>query len=163
MLLDAGIDLYIKRIFYESTDFWSPRLYREFLQPILRADVALAHQAGALVGGMMTTGTLPLVDALAEAGLDAIIGVDPLVTDLVAIKRAVRGRIALWGGVNGYITVEQGTEAEVRAAVCQAIETLAPGGGFVLSPVENVRDTSAHTWRNTLAMIDAWRKATARL
>ena len=112
---------------------------------------------------MMTTGTLPLVDALAEAGLDAIIGVDPLVTDLAAIKRAVTGRIALWGGVNGYITVEQGTEAEVRAAVCQAIETLAPGGGFVLSPVENVRDTSEHTWRNTLAMIDAWKKATARL
>ena len=163
VLLDVGIDLYIKRIFYESTDFWSPRLYREFLQPILRADVALAHQAGALVGGMMTTGTLPLVDVLAEAGLDAIIGVDPLVTDLAAIKRAVTGRIALWGGVNGYITVEQGTEAEVRAAVCQAIDTLAPGGGFVLSPVENVRDTSGHTWRNTLAMIDAWKKATAKL
>ncbi len=162
VLLDAGIELYLKRIFYESTDFWSPRLYREFLQPILRADCDLAHQAGCRVAGMMTTGTLPLVDALAETGLDAIVGIDPLVTDLAQAKRKAAGRIGLWGGVNGYITVEQGSEAEVRAAVRDALAVMAPGGGFILSPVENVRDTSEHTWRNTLAMIDEWRRVTGQ-
>jgi hypothetical protein len=155
--LEAGIGFYFKRIFYECTDFWSPRLYREFLQPILKADVELAHQAGVKVGGMMTTGTLPLVDALVDAGLDAIIGIDPLVTDLAAIKRKARGRIALWGGVNGYRTVEQGSEAKVRMEVAQAMEKLAPGGGFILSPVENVRDTSERTWNNILALMDEWR------
>ncbi|MGQ9683102.1 MAG: uroporphyrinogen decarboxylase family protein [Anaerolineae bacterium] len=162
VLLDAGIDLYLKRIFYESTDFWSPRLYRRFLQPILAADVAMAHQAGAKVGGMLTTGTLPLVDDLVATGLDAIIGIDPLVTDLAAIKHKAAGRIALWGGVNGYITVEQGTEEETRAAVREALAVLAPGGGFVLSPVENVRDGSELTWRNTLALIDEWKRATGQ-
>ncbi len=163
VLLEAGIDLYLKRIFYESTDFWSPRLYREFLQPILRADAELAHQAGAKVAGMMTTGTLPLVDALVEAGLDAIVGIDPPVTDLRAIKLKAAGRIALWGGVNGYITVEEGTERDVRAAVREALEAMGPGGGFVLSPVENVRDTSLLTWDNTLALIDEWKRATGQL
>ena len=162
VLLDVGIDLYLKRIFYESTDFWSPRLYRRFLQPILTADVALAHQAGAKVGGMMTTGTLPLVDDLVVTGIDAIIGIDPLVTNLSAIKQKAAGRIALWGGVNGYITVEQGTEQETRAAVREALTAMAPGGGFVLSPVENVRDGSDLTWRNTLALIDEWKRATGQ-
>ncbi len=159
VLLDQGIDLYLKRIFYESTDFWSPRLYREFLQPILAADVDLAHQAGAVVGGMMTTGTLPLVDELVATGMDAIIGVDPLATDMAAIKAKAAGRIALWGGVTGYTTVEHGTEEEVRAEVREALRVLSPGGGFVLSPVENIRDTSEHTWRNTLALVEEWRRS----
>jgi hypothetical protein len=160
VLLDVGIDLYIKRIFYESTDFWSPGLYREYLFPILKADADLAHQAGVKLGGMMTTGTLPLVDTLAEAGLDAIMGIDPQVTDLGELKRKVDGRLALWGGVNGYGTVEQGVEGEVRAEVRKAMEVLAPGGGFILSPVENVRDTSQHTWDNALALIDEWKVLT---
>ena len=162
VLLDAGIDLYLKRIFYESTDFWSPRLYREFLLPILRADAELAHQAGAKIGGMMTTGTLPLVDLLVQAGLDVIIGIDPQVTDLVAIKQKADGRIALWGGVNGYRTVEQGSKEEVQMEVYQAMEVLAPGGGFVLSPVENVRDTSDHAWRNVLVLVDEWQRLTGQ-
>jgi len=162
VLLDAGIDLYLKRIFYESTDFWSPRLYREFLLPILRADAELAHQAGVKIGGMMTTGTLPLVDLLVQAGLDVIIGIDPQVTDLVAIKQKADGRIALWGGVNGYRTVEQGSKEEVQMEVYQAMEVLAPGGGFVLSPVENVRDTSDHAWRNVLVLVDEWQRLTGQ-
>jgi hypothetical protein len=161
-LLDVGIDLYIKRIFYESTDFWSPGMYREFLFPILKADADLAHQTGAKLGGMMTTGTLPLVDLMAEAGLDAIMGIDPQVTDLRELKRRVDGRFALWGGINGYSTVEQGTEQEVRAEVRKAVEVLAPGGGFILSPVENVRDTSQHTWNNALALIDEWKVLTGQ-
>ena len=138
VLLDAGIDLYLKRIFYESTDFWSPHLYREFLFPILKTDADLVHQAGAKIGGMMTTGTLPLVNMLAEAGLDTIIGIDPQVTDLAAIKEQAAGRIGLWGGVNGYRTVEQG------------------------SPEENVRDTSQHAWDNVSVLIDEWQRLTGQ-
>ena len=162
VLLDIGIDLYVKRIFYESTDFWSPRLYRRFLQPILKADTELAHQAGVKVGGMMTTGTLPLLDDLIAAGLDVIIGIDPMVTDLAEIKRRAANRIALWGGVNGYITVESGSEDEVREAVRRAVEILAPGGRSILSPVENVRETSQRAWRNTLVLIDEWRRVTGQ-
>jgi hypothetical protein len=47
----------------------------------------------------------------------------------------------------------------VRMEVAQAMEKLAPGGGFILSPVENVRDTSERAWNNVLALIDEWRNA----
>jgi hypothetical protein len=160
ILLGAGIDLYVKRIFYESTDFWSPRLYRQFLKPILQADAALVHGAGAKLGGMMTTGTLPLVDDLAEAGLDVIIGIDPLVTDLAEMKARTRCRMALWGGVNGYATVEAGSEEQVRREVRQAMDTLAHDGGFILSPVENVRDDNPRTWRNVRALVAEWKGLT---
>ena len=160
VLLDAGIDLYIKRIFYESTDFWSPRLYRKFLLPVLRADTELAHQAGAKVSGMMTTGTLPLVDLLVEAGLDAITGIDPAVTNLTTIKTNAGGRIALWGGMNGYSTVEQGTPDAVRAEVRRALDIMSPGGGFILSPVENVRDPSQKTLDNVAVLVDEWKRIT---
>jgi hypothetical protein len=111
---------------------------------------------------MMTTGTLPLVDLLVQAGLDVIIGIDAQTTNLAAIKQKADGRIALWGGVNGYRTVEQGSGEEVRTEVRQAIELLSPGGGFVLSLVENVRDTSEHAWRNVRVLVDEWTKLTGQ-
>jgi len=163
VLLDAGIELYIKRIFYESTDFWSPRLYRQFLLPILRADAEMVHQAGARISGMMTTGTLPLVDLLVEAGLDVITGIDPQVTDLAQITEKAAGRIALWGGVNGYVTVEHGTADQVRAETQRAMEVMAPGGGFILSPVENVRDPAQQTLDNVAVLIDEWKRLTGQL
>ena len=66
--------------------------------------------------------------------------------------------MCLWGGVNGFLTVEMGTKTEVQEAVCNAIRTLAPGGGFILSPVDNVRDTSEHAWKNVRALIEAWKE-----
>jgi len=34
VMLDAGIDLFIKRAWYENCDFWSPKTYRKFVEPI---------------------------------------------------------------------------------------------------------------------------------
>jgi hypothetical protein len=54
------------------------------------------------------------------------------------------------------VTVEQGTEADVRAAVRTAIETLGPTG-LVLSPVDNLTVDAPRTWHNLNAFIDEWR------
>jgi hypothetical protein len=76
---------------------------------------------------------------------------------MAATKKKVGNRICLWGGVSGSITVELGTEDEVRAAVRKAIQTLGPNG-FILSPVDNVRDVTPVTWRNVDVLIDEWRR-----
>ena len=60
-----------------------------------------------------------------------------------------------WGGVNGFITVEQGSRPAIEAAVRQAVDSLGPDG-FVLSPVDNVTDPSDATWQNVAALIKAW-------
>jgi hypothetical protein len=65
--------------------------------------------------------------------------------------------MCLWGGVCGYLTMERGTEEEIRHQVRQAISTLAPGGGFILAPVTNVREDDPQVWANVTALIDEWR------
>ena len=159
VFLDVGIDIFIRRGWYEGTDFWSPRLYRQFIFPYLKKEIEMAHQAGAKFGYIMTSGAMPLLNMFVEAGLDVLIGIDPIQgkgTDLAMMKQKLKGKVCLWGGVNGFITIERGSKSEVREAVQNAITTLASGGGFILSPVDNVRDASEETWENVMAMLEAW-------
>jgi len=161
LVLDEGVDLFIRRGWYEGTSFWSPRLYREFLLPILKREAALVHQAGAKFGYILTVGSLQFVDMLVEAGVDVVLGVEDVQDhgmDFAALKAASRGRLALWGGVNGFVTIEEGRDEDVRRATEHALATLGPDG-FILSPVDNVRDTSEATWRKTLLFIDTWKRA----
>jgi uroporphyrinogen decarboxylase len=53
--------------------------------------------------------------------------------------------------------VELGTTDEIREQVRQAVSTLAPGGGFILAPVTNVREDNPQVWANLDALIDEWR------
>ncbi len=158
--LEQGIDLLIRRAWYESTDFWSPSLYRQFVFPLLKKEIELAHQAGAKFGYMMTSGVMPLLDAFLELGIDVLIGVDPVQgkgTDLKLLKERVNGKMCLWGGVNGSLTIERGKEEEVQDAVEKSISLLG-NKGFILSPVDNVTDNSARTWNNIRIMIKTWKR-----
>ena len=160
LVLDAGVDLFVRRAWYEGTDLWSPTLYRRFFLPRLKGEVRLAHEAGAKFAYILTSGATPLLDMLVEAGVDVLVGVDPIQgkgTDLEEMKHRAAGKLSLWGGVNGFLTVERGTPPGVHVAVRAAIHTLGPRG-FILSPVDNVRDPSDETWANVLALIEAWRE-----
>jgi len=164
VMLDMGIDLLLRRGWYESSEFWSPAMYRRFILPSLRRDAEMVHQAGAKFGYIMSTSQTPLADMLLEAGIDALIGLDPVQgkgVDFQALKRKIGQRVCLWGGVNGFVTMELGTEEEVRAEVRRALDVLGPGGGFVLSPVDNVTQNTDLAWRNVRALLDEWRKGCA--
>ena len=161
-VLEAGVDLYIKRAWYENCDFWTPQTYREFLFPILQADAALAHEHGSRLGYLITSNCMPLLEMFAEAGVDAVIGVDPAEWDLEITKCKLGGKVCLWGGVNGHLTVEQGSSDQVRAEVRKALEVLAPGGGFILSPVDNVREDTPRARENALALISEWQQLTGQ-
>ncbi len=159
VLLDLGLDLYIKRAWYETCNFWSPQSFREFIYPHLKTEVDLAHAAGAKFGYIVTSKTMPLLDQYVEAGVDVLMGVDPLEWDLQASKTRLNGKICLWGGVNGQLTVERGSPEDVRREVNTALEIMAPGGGFILSPVDNVRSYTAKSQENVAALIGAWKAA----
>ncbi len=161
--LDAGPALFVRRAWYEGTDFWSPRFFRQFILPGLKREVQLVHQTGARYGYIITTGMLPIAEALVESGVDAIIGIDPgegKGTTLAAVRDALGGKAALWGGVSGPLAVEEGTEDDVRGAVEEAMGTLAPTGRFILCPVDNVRADTDHAWRNVQVFIDTWKSMT---
>jgi uroporphyrinogen-III decarboxylase len=160
VVLDEGVDLWVRRAWYEGCDFWSPRLYWRFILPHLCEEVALAHAHGARYGYILTRGAMPLLDLILKAGVDVLIGVDPLKggADLAAMKEKAQGRLCLWGGVNAAITVERGTADEVREAVRQACDLLAPGGGFILSPVDEIDNPPDQPWANVQAFVDAWKE-----
>jgi len=160
VVLGAGIDLYIKRAWYENCDFWTPSTYREFLLPIAKADADFCHQRGVKFGYIITSNCMALLETFAEASVDVVIGVDPMEWDLAVAKQKLGARVCLWGGVNGHRTVEQGSAADVRSAVREAMQVLAPGGGFILSPVDNVREDTPRSRENVLALIKEWQRLT---
>lgn len=157
VVLESGIDLYIKRAWYENTDFWAPKSWRKFIFPTLKADVELAHAYGAKFGYLITASCMPLIEMIVEAGVDVIIGIDPAKWDLPRTKALAAGKACLWGGVNGHLTIERGSTDQVRQEVFTALQTLAPGSGFILSPVDNVRVDDAVVRRNVDALINSWR------
>jgi len=157
VLLDMGIDLYIKRAWYEMSHFWTPDSFRKFLLPNLKLDVQLAHEAGTKFGYIVTAGAMPLLDLYLESGIDVLIGVDPHEWDLTLVKQKVGGKICLWGGVNGHLTVETGSEEEVQQEVRTALDVLSPEGGFILSPVDNVREYTPKARENVATLITAWK------
>ena len=158
VVLNTGVDLLIKRAWYENCDFWTPSTYREFLSPILNADIKLAHEEGARFGYLISSDAMPLLEEFVELDIDVIIGVDPAAWDLEATKKALGGKVCIWGGVNGHLTVEQGSEDQIREEVQRAIRQLSPGGGFILSPVDNVREYSNSIQKNVATLIDEWQR-----
>lgn len=160
VVLSAGIDLYIRRAWYEGCDFIPRRFFREVVLPRLAAEVKLAHEKDAQFGYICTSGLEPMLDYYREAGVDVLIGIDPVQgtrTDMARIKSRANGEMCLWGGVSGALTVELGTEEDVRSAVRGALGALGPGG-FILSPVDNITLDAPQTWRNIEIFLDEWRR-----
>lgn len=155
VVLEAGIDLFIKRAWYENTDFFTPGMWQTLIQPELRKDVNLAHEAGAKFGYIITANAMPLLELIADAGVDVIIGVDPEAYDLEETRRVLGGRVCLWGGVNGHLTVEQGTPEAVMGEVAAAMQSLGPDG-FILSPVDNIRQDTSLAMNNVDVLIKTW-------
>ncbi len=159
-VLALGVDVFIRRGWYEGTDFWSPPMYERFILPYLTREVQVAHEAGAKFGYINTSGTMGILDYLVQAGVDVLIGVDPVEgmrTDMRQMRERVGDRMALWGGVNGFVTVEMGSPQDIRDAVREALEALGPRG-FILSPVDNIRDESDETMQRVQVFLEAWRE-----
>jgi uroporphyrinogen decarboxylase len=161
VVLDAEIDLYIKRAWYENADFFTPGYWQKLIQPELARDVELAHQAGSKFGYIITASAMPLLELIAETGVDVLIGVDPEAFDLALTKETLGGRVCLWGGVNGHLTVEHGTSEAVTGEVTAALQSLGPDG-FILSPVDNVRQDTPLAMNNVNTLIQTWQNLTSQ-
>ena len=161
IVLDENPDMFLHRAWYENMSFWSPDMFRRFMKPYLAREARWAHEAGLKFGYLNTCMYMQLLDDFKDIGMDVLIGVDPIEDiqlDMGVLKREMMGKIALWGGGNGFVTVEEGRPDDIRKEVNHAIDVLAPGGGFILSPVDNVRDTSDKALENSRVFIETWKE-----
>lgn len=160
VILSGNVDLFIRRAWYEGCDFINLNFYRQVIMPQLKAEVELAHANNAKFGYICTSGSKPLVDCYLEAGVDVFIGIDPVQgthTDLTFLKETIGDEICLWGGVSAAITVERGTQDEIRRAVHEAVKILGPDG-LILSPIDNLTVNEPQVWENIDIFIDEWKK-----
>jgi hypothetical protein len=158
----TDVDLVVRRAWYETTEFWTPQAYKDIIAPTIRKEAELVHQAGKKYGYIMTSAFLPIIDDILDTGVDILIGLDPkegkgTEMDIVKEKFSSRKK-ALWGGVSGPVTLEEGTARDAEEAAIEAIKILGRGGGFILSPVDNVREETENVWANTYKFIDTWKK-----
>ncbi|MCK9413293.1 MAG: hypothetical protein M0Q53_13400 [Prolixibacteraceae bacterium] len=80
---------------------------------------------------------------LIDAGLDILNPVQFTATgmDLKGLKRDFGDVLTFWGGgVDTQSTLNNGTPQQVADEVKQIIDILAPGGGFVFSPIHNIQE-----------------------
>lgn len=158
ILLDTPVDLIVQRGWYEGTAFWSPTLYRQFFVPRLRELTDMVHQGNRLMGYIMTTGFMPLLDIFTEVGYDAHYYIDPVpggsAIDLQKVKQVFDTKVAIIGGLNSPVTLEQGSPDDIRQEVFRAVDILGPGGGLALSPVDCI--SASTPWESVEILIEAW-------
>ena len=159
-VLSGKVDLFIRRAWYEGCDFITPGFFQQCVLPRLKIEVDLAHEYGANFGYICSSGTRPILDFLVDSGVDVLLGVDPVqgtYTDLPLMKQKLFGKVCVWGGTSAAVTVERGSEVQIRQAVHQAINILGPTG-FILSPVDNLTIDEPLTWNNINIFIDEWKR-----
>lgn len=153
-----GVDMIVERGWYSSTDFWSPRLFDEFLFSHIQTLAALAHKHGKSFAYVMTTGVEILGPRLADAGVDLLYFVDP-VQDRIPLTRArelLGEHMTLVGGTNA-LSLASGNRRRVEDEVRQAIDILGPTNRFILHPVDAVFPDTP--WEGIEWLINAWKNA----
>jgi uroporphyrinogen-III decarboxylase len=152
-----GVDLVCQRGWYSSTDFWSPGLFEKYVYPHVAELAALVHRHGKKFGYVMTTGVETLAPRLADAGVDILYYVDPVLDKVSpeAARRVSDGRMTVVGGTNA-ISLASGDRDRIRREVQQAMAVLGPTNRFILSATDALFPDTP--WEGVVQMIEAWKE-----
>lgn len=156
----GGID-----IFFSGDDFGtqkglfvSPDMWRSMLMPGFRAYVQLAKEYGCRVAHHTCGSVRPIIDDMIDCGLDILNPVQPDVRDMDrrALKDEFGDRLSFHGSISIQKTMPCGTPDDVRAEVQERVETLGPGGGFIVCTAHNIQiDTPIE---NVIALFEAYQE-----
>jgi uroporphyrinogen decarboxylase len=120
-----------------------PELYRQAVKPYHARLFGFARANSGAYLLLHTDGAVaPLIPDFIEMGIDALnpIQVSAAGMNPRDLKRAYGKDIAFWGGgCDSQTILPFGTPQMVADEVKQRLDELAPGGGFVLSPIHNVQ------------------------
>lgn len=112
--------------------FFSPHVWRTFLKPLYQKLYGMMKENHVIVIHHSDSYLMPLVEDMAEIGIDVWQGVLNT-NDIAAAQRQLAGRMTLMGGIDSGIDREDSTEEEIRSDVRRVCETYGPGGHFIPS------------------------------
>jgi hypothetical protein len=100
IFLEIGVDMIVRRGWYEGCDFWSPAIFHDYFLPNITDIVRLAHENQTMVGYIMASGFMPILSHLVEAGYDVHWFVDEVQggADFEKVKETFSGKVAILGG-----------------------------------------------------------------
>jgi uroporphyrinogen-III decarboxylase len=135
ILLDAGCDAVLPTsdIAGNNGPFMSPKMFRRFLFPWLKAECDAAHAKGKYFIKHTDGNIWSILDQMIEAGMDGWQGIQPRIgMTLPALQERYGGRLCFWGGVD-VDTLTDGTAAQVAEEVRVACQSAPRAGGLVVT------------------------------
>jgi uroporphyrinogen decarboxylase len=135
-----------------------PRLWGEFLLPVLKRMYGEVKRAGKFVSIHSCGDVDELFDALIGVGLDCFNPFQPEVMDVFSLLDRYRDRLSFYGGLSTQKTLPYGTPVEVRRETLRLLE-YGRAGGYIFSPAHDVEGDVPLA--NMLAFIEVIRAQTA--
>lgn len=116
----------------ENSLMMAPETWREFFKEPYRKLYKYLHDNGVLVIHHSDSFLEPIVEDMAEIGVDVWQGVLPS-NDIVKLNKLLDGRMAMMGGINSIIDRVDVTEEEIRAEVRRCLNEYGGLRNFVPS------------------------------
>lgn len=125
--------------------FLPPDTWREMIKPLQKEIADVIHECGMIYVHHADCICEPIVEDMAEIGVDIWQGVIPQ-NDIVSIQERLGGRMALIGGVDGpAIDDPDTTDAEIMTEVHRCVDTYCPAGRFYPgAPAHLLREPNEH-------------------
>jgi uroporphyrinogen decarboxylase len=126
----------------------SPDMFRSLVKPILKDVYKAVKERLADLGNydcklmLHSCGSIePFIEDFIEIGVDVL---DPVHTrargmNALSLKQKYGDRISFHGGIDTQGVLPFGSEEQVVAEVQRKLESLAPGGGYILCPTHNLQ------------------------
>jgi uroporphyrinogen decarboxylase len=140
----------------QNGPLFSPQVYRNILKPRQgRLFEAIKRNSNVKILYHTCGSVVEFIDDLAEVGVDILNpvqtsagGMDPKV-----LKSRFGDKVCFWGGIDTQHVLPFGKPEDVREEVKRRIEDFAPGGGYVVAAIHNIRPEVPP--ENIVAMIEA--------
>lgn len=121
----------------QNGPFFSLKTFREMIKPRLKRIFEVYKKVGLPIMMHSCGNITEYLPDLIEIGLDVLEPVQPCM-DLVHLKREFGKDLTFMGGIDTQYVLPFGTEKEVRSTVRDVIRTLGKGGGYIISPSQEI-------------------------
>jgi uroporphyrinogen decarboxylase len=114
-----------------------PRLWRQFIYPVLKRMYAVVHASGKYVFIHSCGDVDELFEDLIGIGLNCFNPFQPEVMDVAGLMNRYRGRLTFHGGLSTQRILPFGTVKDVRAETRRLLE-MGAGGSYIFAPAHDV-------------------------